>query len=113
LYQEDFNNSSNTFNLNTGGPAANFGSNIYVVNNSYSGNGIYPNTPNQKQTSGGGGITGAPYSKYLHIHDSNTSVDTNANYDPTVASDNFAEMGGDVCTLGYDTINLVFYYIAQ
>src|SRR5580704_8960833 len=114
IYQEDFNGAANSFSLNSGGPASNTGVNNWIVDSMYSGNGAYPNTPNQSQTSGGGGISGAPHSQYLHIHDSNSPLGAlNANYDTSQASDNFAQMGSDYCTLGYDSVHFVFYYIAE
>src|SRR5687767_10951298 len=91
LFQEDFNAGNNSFTLNSGGPSANSGSNQWIVNSEYDGNGIYPNTTPQNNTSSGT-IALAPNSTYLHVHDVATAAATNCNYDNTAVSDNFAQM---------------------
>ncbi len=113
LYQEDFNSPSNSFVLNSGGPASNTGNNKWIVNNQYNGNGIYPNTPDQNQVAGGT-ISQAPTSNYLHIHDANSAPGTsNANYNTSNASDNFAQMGTSFCTVGLINIHLAFFWIGE
>ena len=112
LFQEDFNAGNNTFTLNSGGPAAGFGSNAWIVNSEYNGNGVYPNTTPQTSTSSGT-IAGAPNSPYLHVHDNATATATNCNYDNNTASDNFATMTGGFCTVGLTDIKFTFFYLAE
>lgn len=113
LFQEDFNGTSNSFVLNSSGPASNTGNNKWIVNNQYDGNTIYPNTPDQNQVSSGT-IAQAPRSNYLHIHDANSAPGTsNANYNTSDASDNFAKMGTSFCTVGLTNIHVAFFWIGE
>ena len=91
VYSEDFNGQFNIFFLNTGGVGDNSGPNQWIVNDEYIGTPLYPNTLRQDSVVSGQ-INGAPFSKYLHIHDVNAAASQsigNANYDPTAASDRF------------------------
>ena len=113
IYQEDFNSGGANFLLNTGGPSSNSGPNQWIINNSFNGNGTYPNTPDETQTVSGT-IAGAPISPYLHIHDIAVAPATsNANYNPAVASDNFAQINEDMCTVGLENTILTFFYIGE
>ncbi|TVR77129.1 MAG: hypothetical protein EA412_12045 [Chitinophagaceae bacterium] len=114
LFQENFNGATHQFELNVDDSLAtqNFGPNTWIVNNEYDGAGIYPNTPDQSNVVSGT-ITGAPNSKYLHIHDSASSGTTaNASYDSDEPSDRFVKMQGGFCTLGMDDVIFSFFYIA-
>lgn len=113
IYQEDFNSGAANFLLNTGGPSANSGPNQWIINNSFNGNGTYPNTPDETQTVSGT-IAMAPISPYLHIHDIAVApVTQNANYNPAIASDNFAQINEDMCTVGLENTILTFFYIGE
>lgn len=110
IFFETFNGPTSIFDLNTAGPGGSpLGSNTWIINDEYNGAPIYVNTPTQDSTFFGT-INSAPTSKYLHIHDSNTSTVTNANYDPTIASDNFAEVSASFCTLGLTDVTFSFFY---
>jgi gliding motility-associated-like protein len=95
------------------GVGSNSGLNKWTINNVYSGLSIYPNTVRQDSTYSGQ-ITGAPFSKYLHIYDSGTGASQgilNCSYDPAATSDRFAVVDTDgVCTMGFDTVYLSFFY---
>ena len=110
LFTEDF-ELTNAFTLNSGGPAAASGNNNWIVNDSYIGAPTYPNTMRQDSTYSGA-ITFAPFSKYLHIHNSASVID-NANFDPSNPSDNFAFLTNGLCTLGMDSVQLVFFYLCE
>jgi len=114
IYSENFEGGALGVMLNQSGPGLNTGSNKWVINNSYSGTGLYPNTPDESQTTGGT-ISFAPYGNYLHIYDQN-SVGygvSNCNYDPTAASDNFVQFTSGFCTLGMTQVKFTFFYIAE
>lgn len=111
LFNEDFENAVNGFSLNTAGPGSNSGSNQWIVNNQYSGAPTYPNTTPQNVTNGGT-ISFAPSSNYLHIHDAPSGI-LNANYAPAAASDRFAQIAGNLCTLGMDNVHFSFFYLCQ
>ncbi len=113
LYYEDFNTGAPAFTLNTSGIGSNSGPNQWIINNSYSGNGLYPDTPDETQTFSGT-IAGAPYSNYLHINDANnTATASNANYDPVTASDRLAAMNTGFCTLSLTDVTFTFFYLAE
>lgn len=114
LYTEDFNTGGASFILNSAGPAgAALGTNQWVINDSYTGGFGYPNTTTQDLTESGT-IGGAPTSPYLHIYDlEGAPAVTCASYDPSDASDNFAEMGGGFCTLGLIDIEFTFFWLGQ
>src|SRR6266513_1269311 len=99
LYYEDFNGGTPGFTLNTPTNVSSAtGPNQWIINNSYSGGGLYQDTPDETQTQSGT-IAGAPYSNYLHVYDSNNAgTCTNANYDPNSASDQMTIMNTSFCT---------------
>lgn len=109
LYYEDFNTGAPAFTLNSSGIGSNSGPNQWIINNSYSGNGLYPDTPDETQTFSGT-IAGAPYSNYLHINDANnTATASNSNYDPVTASDRLAAMNTGFCTLSLTDVTFTFF----
>src|SRR6476659_8418542 len=114
LYYEDFNGGTPGFTLNTPTNVSNAtGPNRWIINSNYSGGGLYPDTPDETQTQSGT-IAGAPFSNYLHIHDSNNAATcTNANYDPNSASDEMAVMNTSFCTLALTDVTLTFFYIGE
>lgn len=108
---EDFESSSSFFTWDdTTGPGTPTGSNNWIINDEYDGQGTYPNTTRQDSTTIGT-IGGAPFSNYLHIYDTTGSVE-NCNYKPSAASDRFAYTSGSFCTLGLTDARLVFFYVA-
>lgn len=114
VYSEDFENGPGSFILNTTSVGSPSGTNQWIVNNAYSGGGVYPNTTSQSNTVGGS-INFAPFSNYLHIHDSTAAAQLNvfnANYNPSSASDRFVETG-NFCTLGLDSVRIAFYYLCE
>ncbi len=110
LFTEDFENTVD-FTLNSTGPSASMGNNKWIVNNNYTGTPTYQNTMSQDSTYSGN-ITFAPNSKYLHIYDSGSGI-TNANYDATNQSDNFASITNGFCTLGMDSLHFIFFYLSE
>lgn len=115
VYSEDFNGQFNIFFLNTGGVGSNSGPNQWIVNDEYIGTPLYPNTLRQDSVVSGQ-INGAPFSKYLHIHDinaANSQSISNANYDPAAASDRFCQFGNAVCTKSLYNVTLTFYYLVE
>lgn len=120
LLAEDFELASNTFAFDTGttGPWTTAGPNRWIINNEYDGGGIYPNTTRQDSASAGiiiGTINRAPFSEYLHIHDEAAVASgvSNANYNPTAASDRFAYTRQGYCTKGLTDVILAFFYICD
>lgn len=111
LYVEDFEGANPPFSLNAAGNGGNTGPNRWIINNQYNGQPTYPNTISQDSTNFGT-IFGAPNSKYLHIHDSGSGI-TNANFNPTAASDRFAHLNNGFCTLGMTDVKVVFFYTAE
>ena len=113
ISMENFENGGSSCALNVAGPGSNSGSNKWIINNSYNGMVVYPNTPDQSQTNGGT-ISYAPNSHYLHIEDENGGI-TNCNYNPTASSDRFVAITGNstVCTLGMTDITLTFFWIGN
>jgi len=115
VYSEDFENGPGLFTLNNGLVGNNAGPNYWVVNNDFTGAPVYPNTISQDSTTGGL-INFAPFSNYLHITDSATFAASpnisNANFNPQIASDRFASTGPN-CTLGMDSVRIVFYANCQ
>ena len=62
LYYEDFNGGTPGFTLNTATNVSTAtGPNQWIINNNYSGGGLYQDTPDETQTQSGT-IAGAPYS---------------------------------------------------
>jgi gliding motility-associated-like protein len=111
VYSENFQNGAPGTLLNTAGVGTNSGANMWVINNTYNGAPLYPNTPDQNQVSGGT-ISFAPTSLYLHIYDQSSGI-TNCNYNPTVASDRFVQLTNGFCTLGMQNVKFTFFYICQ
>lgn len=115
LYREGFDTPGLTLSLNTGGPGSNTGTNKWIVNSNYTGTPLYANTlPEDSVVSGT--INGAPYSSYLHIHDEATRLGggvSNANYNGTVVSDNFAYTSGGFCTLGLTDVIFTFFNLCE
>jgi len=88
------------------------GINSWIVNNEYNGNGIYPNTTVQTNTFSG--TIGNPGGNYLHIVDTTQlSIVSNTNYNPQSSSDHFYVLDRSFCTLGFDSIELSFFYICE
>jgi PKD repeat protein len=114
LYYEDFNGTTAGFTLNSPTNVSSAtGPNQWIINSNYSGGGLYQDTPDETQTQSGT-IAGAPYSNYLHVHDANSAaICTNANYDPTSASDQMAVMNTSFCTLSLTDVTLTFFYIGD
>lgn len=111
LMSEDFESGGFSFTLNSGGPGSNSGNNQWIINNQYSGAPTYPNTTTQDNTAGGT-ISFAPTSNYLHIHNAPSGI-TNANYDPTATSDQFAYMTFGFCTYGMEDVHMSFFYLCE
>lgn len=113
LLTETFENATNSMVFNTALVGANTGPNNWVVNNQYNGQSIYTNTPPQDSIVSGT-INGAPNSKYLHIRDAaqpNGAI--NANWDNNTASDRFAYIGQEFCTLGMTDVKFTFFWICE
>lgn len=110
LFTEDF-QLTNQFTLNSGGPGSNTGPNNWIVNNTYTGTPTYHNTMSEDSTYSGT-IGFAPYSNYLHIHDSGSGID-NCNYEPSSNSDAFAYMTAGICTRGMDSVHFSFFYLCE
>jgi gliding motility-associated-like protein len=115
VYTEDFENGPGSFGLNTSNEVGvNTGPNQWVVNDLYTGTPLYPNTISQDSTVGGL-INFAPFSKYLHIEDSVAAVTQNignANFNPSQASDRFTSTES-FCTLGLDSVRIAFFYTCE
>lgn len=111
LFQENFESGGASFTLNGAGIGTNSGTNEWIVNNNYTGGGIYPNTINEDSTFGGT-ISYAPYGHYLHIYDA-TSGYTDCLYNPSNLSDRFAYTNGGTCTLGDTGVEVSFFYLCQ
>ncbi|MFN0031617.1 MAG: gliding motility-associated C-terminal domain-containing protein [Flavobacteriales bacterium] len=111
LMTEDFELGNGAFTLNEGGPAANNGNNIWIVNDVYDGALTYPNTTTEDITNGGT-ISFAPTSNYLHIHDQPSGI-LNANYNASAAADRFAYTTFGVCTYGMSDVHMGFFYLCE
>jgi gliding motility-associated-like protein len=113
LFIEDFNGPNLNFQLNSGAVGLNSGNNKWIINNSYDGMGVKPNTTSQDSTYGGQ-ISFAPYSSYLHIYDSLISPSvSNCNFDNTNTSDQFVEMSSGICTKGITNVEFSFFFICE
>lgn len=118
LFTEDFNigQGANTFILNNDTAFAQSGTNIWIVNNEYSGVPLYANTLSQDSIVGNGTINGAPFSQYLHIHDSLARVNNgvaNANWNPASPSEAFVAMSDPVCTKAITDVKLSFFWLCE
>jgi len=103
---EDIQTTNDNWVLNVGGS----GTNQWVVNNSFAGNGgTIPDIPEQQFY-----VTNAPYSYYLHIVNT-TECDNNgicnANFDPANNSEYYVEMVNNISTLGLNNVSLGYEYI--
>lgn len=115
LFTETFENYQGTFSLNAAGNGANNGDNQWVVNNEFNGQGVYPNTIRQDSVTSGT-ITNAPFSTYLHIHDSVAATQqgvANTNFNASSSSDRFTAMTSGFCTLGLTDVTLDFFYLCE
>ena len=115
LFTENFESGFSLFSLNSGGPSTGTGSNKWIINNSYTGTPVYDNTLSQDSTVSGT-IGSAPNSSYLHIHDEATRLGggvSNANYNGTVPSDQFAFISSGFCTLGMSDIIFTFFWLGE
>lgn len=112
VFSEDFQDNVDRFALNVTNPITqNSGTNTWIINNQYIGAPTYPNTISQDSTFGGL-ITGAPFSRYMHIHDSSSPAVANANWSPASASDRMV-VSDEFCTLGLNDVVVAFYYLCQ
>jgi hypothetical protein len=111
LFTETFENYNGSFVLNTTGTGNNTGDNIWIINNQYDGQGVYPNTTRQDSVTSGT-ITNAPFSTYLHIHNQPSGI-VNNNFSNTTASDRFVHTAQGYCTLGLEDVQFEFFYIAE
>lgn len=112
LLTETFENGTTGFDFTSGGVGTNTGTNNWVINNNYSGGGIYPDTPSQDSTVGGATITGAPYSHYLHINDSQAAP-ANCSWNTNNTSDRFTFIGSSFCTLGMTDVKFTFLWVCE
>ncbi|HIF15091.1 MAG TPA: hypothetical protein EYQ86_07175, partial [Bacteroidetes bacterium] len=86
--------------------------NQWIINSEYDGQSVYPDVISQDSTYSGT-IASAPYSSYLHIHDTSALPVANANFDRSVASDAFVGMKNGLCTYGMSDIVFTFFYTGQ
>lgn len=113
LLTETFDGSTNQMLFDSAAVGSNSGTNNWTVNNNYNGAGVYPDTPPEDSVVSGQ-INGAPYSKYLHIHDTNNPNGAmNANWDTSAASDRFTYIGSPFCTLGMTDVIFTFFWICE
>ena len=115
LLTESFENATNSIVIDSPGVGTNTGGNDWIVNNSYNGQPLYPNTPPQDSVVSGT-INGAPNSQYLHIHDKAAVTSngiSNSNWNSSTASDRFCYIGSPFCTLGMSNVIFTFFWISQ
>ncbi|MFN8298005.1 MAG: gliding motility-associated C-terminal domain-containing protein [Chitinophagales bacterium] len=112
LMTETFEGAGNSFVMDSGGVGTNSGSNSWIINNNYTGQPTYPNTPPQDSVVSGQ-INGAPNSHYLHIHDETNTTVSNANWNTANASDRFTYLGSPFCTLGMTNVIFTFFYVCE
>ncbi len=115
LFAETFDMGNTSFILNTGGVGTAGGNNKWIINNEYIGTPLYLNTLSEDSTVSGT-IANAPFSNYLHIHDSialNTNSIANANFDPTSPSDQFVELASGICTKAIYDVKLTFFFLCE
>ena len=115
LLIDNFETSPGSFVSDTFGFGANSGINSWIVNNQYDGQGVYPNTPGQDSTDQSlGTIAGAPFSNYLHIHDTaNSQGIANASYNPSSPSDRFVYTSLGFCTQSLVDVTFDFFWICE
>lgn len=127
LYSENFNGGSHTFTLNSTDVSSSAGTyNFWTVNNAYGGGsgtincppfgsfGFTVNPTSQQPAS----ITGNPTSNYLHILSlaAQSSGTTSASFAAadgicTQAENHFAKMSSGVSTVGYDSVEVSFWWL--
>jgi gliding motility-associated-like protein len=113
LLTETFESGSNIFEYDSGGVGTNTGTNEWIINNNYDGQSLYPNTPSQDSIVSGQ-INNAPFSRYLHIHDSGAPNGiANANWNTANASDRFTFIKSPFCTLGMTDVLFTFFWICE
>ena len=114
LLVENFEDGGSSFLYDSLGPSGqSVGDNNFIINNAYSGGGVYVNTPPQDSVVLGS-ITNAPNSTYLHIHDVNQpSGVANANWNPNSVSDRFTYIGDGFCTLGITNVVFTFFWMCN
>ncbi|MBL7779190.1 MAG: gliding motility-associated C-terminal domain-containing protein [Chitinophagales bacterium] len=112
LLTENFESPSTTMMLNGAGVGTNSGTNQWIINSSYTGVPVYPNTPPQDSIVSGN-ITNAPNSTYLHISDATASSVSNANWNTANSSDRFTYIDKPFCTLGMTNVTFTFFWIAE
>ena len=109
-----FDNEPNPMLFDSAGPGGNYGTNDWIVNDSFTGRPVYPNTPNEDSTVNGLVINNAPFSNYLHIHDVTAANGIeNDNWNTGNASDRFCYMASPFCTLGLDSVQITFDWLCQ
>jgi len=112
LFTEGFDNGPTSFVIDSGGLGLNRGNNDWIINNTYIGAPLYPNTLNEDSVVSGT-INNAPYSNYLHIHDVTAPNYADANWNPASASDRFCYIGSPFCTLGLTDVVFTFFWTGQ
>ena len=112
IYHENFETGAPGVTLNTSGVGNNSGNNMWIINNNYNGSPIYPDTPDETNTTGGNiSYDSLPQDRhYLHIYDSGSGI-SSCNYDPTATSDRFVQLTNGFCTLGIDSVKIAFFHI--
>ncbi len=115
LFAETFDLGNTSFILNSGTVGTPLGNNKWIINNEYIGTPLYSNTISEDSTVSGT-IANAPFSNYLHIHDtvalSSNSI-ANANFDPTSPSDHFVELASGICTKAIYDVKLTFFFLCE
>jgi len=109
----DFDSPPNNFSVTLGenfNTTPNYGTNMWITNNDYDGQGIYMDTPPQDSTYGGIGQISNPGGNYLHIRDLSSAAQ-NCNYDPAVATERWTVMSSGICTQGYSKVFLNFWWV--
>ncbi len=110
LFSEGFEGGAGSaFDLNLGGGS---GSNQWVINDFYDGMGVYPHTPSQTITAGNQGVIPQPNGFYLHIRD-HVGGPLNNNFHPDNASNRWAMMNTGLCTQGYTSVSLNFWWLCS
>ncbi len=108
LFQDNFESGGGNWTLNGG-----TGLNQWIINSEYLAAaatfGFVPDTPQEPA-----GISGSPYSNYLHIH-STQAVSlfgiVNANFDTGSTSNQSARMNTGVSTTGMSSVTVSFWYL--
>lgn len=106
LFSDDFESGSANWVLNAGGT----GDNAWIVNNAYTAS-LFTSTPNQPV-----GITNAPNSNYLHIHNLTVcgfGFDCQAVFDAGSSSNQTATMATGINTIGQTNVTLSFWYLCN